>query len=87
MTVAPWERPLMGADSSSSSFESDMAAMQADNRFVNPKLDAHVEDARRFFQWVMDNNVRWQMFQSENQSKASILNVLVKLEDKYQVRG
>lgn len=86
MTVAPWESPFAGVDSSSS-FADDMAALQARQPYVSPELDTHAEEARRFYQWALDTNVRWQMFQSENQSKASILNVLVKLEDKYQVRG
>ena len=86
MAVAPWERPFMGADSSSS-FEQDMAAMQAGSEYMLPKLDTHLAEGRNFFQWALDNTTRWQMFQSENQTKASILNVLVKLEDKYQVRG
>jgi hypothetical protein len=32
-------------------------------------------------------NLRWKLFANEMDTKASILNTLSKLEDKYQVRG
>lgn len=82
MAFAQWERPQ-----GEGSFESEHAALQEGLEFINPRMPLNLEEGRRFAQWVLDSNVRWQMFQSQHQAKANILNTLCKLEDKYQVRG
>ena len=83
MAFAPWEHPAAGG----SGFEEQMSALARDTEYDSGAIDSHTADAKRFFQWTMDTNVRWQRFQSEHQTKAGILNALSKLEDKYQVRG
>jgi hypothetical protein len=54
---------------------------------VSAAIDYHQQDMQKFAQSVSDTNVFWGMFNAETTTKASIVGVLTKLEDKYQVRG
>jgi len=54
---------------------------------VYSAIDYHQQDMQKFAQSVSDTNMFWGMFNAETTTKASIVGVLTKLEDKYQVRG
>jgi hypothetical protein len=81
MAITQWGLPW-GNDP----FEQERPTSRIDAPDVSG-LETHMDDVARHAQHSFDMNLRWKLFANEMDTKASILNTLSKLEDKYQVRG